>query len=289
MIARCRHSGFSLIELIVVIVILGALATGAGLLILKPIESYDAQLRRQQLVDQGEMALRQIARDVRQALPNSLRTRSLAGLQGVEMVNIIDGARYRDEFGGEFVADTDILEFSGNDTDFNFLGTLNNLLPGVINARLVIYNTNSAGIYNDAALNNSPGIITPSTSTLTLSLNTPPSEDAEHHISISAPGFQFSQQSPGQRAFLVDGPVSYLCNPGAGSIVRYSGYAYSTTQPMPPVGGTSDTVISRLGSCNISYTAGSLQRGDILSLEITISDSGEAIKLFHQVHVVNLP
>ena len=120
-------------------------------------------------------------------------------------------------------------------------------------------------------------------------MNTPPSEDVEHHIAISAPGFQFSQQSPGQRAFLVDGPVSYVCNPGAGSIVRYSGYAYSTSQPLPPAGGTADTVISRLTNCTISYTAGSLQRGDILSLAITISDSGENINLFHQVHVVNVP
>ncbi|MBT8434588.1 MAG: prepilin-type N-terminal cleavage/methylation domain-containing protein, partial [Gammaproteobacteria bacterium] len=67
------QSGFSLVELIVVVVLLGILASGAGLLILQPIEAYDDQVRRQQLVDQGEMALRQIARDVRRALPNSVR------------------------------------------------------------------------------------------------------------------------------------------------------------------------------------------------------------------------
>ena len=50
---RSRQSGFSLIELIAVIVLLGILASGAGLLITQPIEAYDAQVRRQALVDQG--------------------------------------------------------------------------------------------------------------------------------------------------------------------------------------------------------------------------------------------
>lgn len=56
-----------------VVVLVGILATGAGMLIVNPITAYDDQQRRQQLVDQGEMALRQIANDVRRALPNSLR------------------------------------------------------------------------------------------------------------------------------------------------------------------------------------------------------------------------
>jgi len=51
--------------LIVVVILVGILAIGGGMLIATPIEAYDAQQRRQQLVDQGEMALRQIAADVR--------------------------------------------------------------------------------------------------------------------------------------------------------------------------------------------------------------------------------
>ena len=51
---RCgSQSGFSLLELIVVVVLLGILASAGGLLILQPIEAYDDQVRRQQLVDQG--------------------------------------------------------------------------------------------------------------------------------------------------------------------------------------------------------------------------------------------
>ncbi len=282
------QSGFSLVELIVVVVLLGILASGAGLLILQPIEAYDDQVRRQQLVDQGEMALRQIARDVRRALPNSVRIVPVGAGFAVEMVNTIDGARYRDEVGGEFTTANDTLEFAAADTDFDLLGLFNT--PGVLAAgqRLVIYNTSAAGIYGDAALNNNPGIVTTAGTTLTLSTNTPATEDDEHHINM-VPAFQFAQQSPGQRVFVIDGPTSYLCNPVSNQIVRYSNYAFSAAQPTPPVGGTSGVVISQLTGCSMTYNPGTSQRGGILTVEITISDSGESINLLHQVHVVNVP
>ena len=176
MMSRSKQAAFSMIELIVVILLIGALAGGAGLLILAPIEAYDDQVRRQRLVDQGEMALRQIARDVRRALPNSIRTTPVGAGWAVEMVNTIDGARYRDEIGGEFTVDTDFLEFTAADSDFNLLGGFHELTPGAFAAgrRLVIYNTSAAGIYTDATVNNNPGIITPSGTALTLSVNTPP-------------------------------------------------------------------------------------------------------------------
>ena len=122
MYKRTKQAAFSLLELIVVIVLLGILAGGAGLLITTPINAFNDQLRRQQLVDQAEMALRQIARDVRRALPNSIRTTAVGGGWALEMVNTVDGARYRDEIGGGFVGADDILDFSAPDKTFNFLG-----------------------------------------------------------------------------------------------------------------------------------------------------------------------
>ncbi len=284
-----RQSGFSLLELIVVIVLLGLLSAGAGLLILQPIEAYGDMVRRQQLVDQGEMALRQIARDVRRALPNSIRVAPVGTGWAVEMVNTVDGARYRDETGGEYLSNDDILEFATADTDFNLLGTFNLLSAGPLAAgqRLVIYNTSAAEIYDDAANNNVPGIITPATTALSISVILPPSDDPEHRITM-APAFQFEQQSPGQRVFVVDGPTSYICDPAGGLIRRYTGYAFNAAQPTPPP-GIGDVVVSQLSGCNMSYNAGSSQRGGTLTVEINIDDSGESVNLLHQIHVVNVP
>ena len=283
---RPGQTGFSLFELIIVIVLLGIMAGGAGLLITTPVDAYNDQVRRQLLVDQAEMALRQIARDVRRALPNSIRTTAVGAGWALEMVNTIDGARYRDETGGVYSANTDILEFSSADTEFNFLGQLNFTPPLVLgaNQRLVIYNTAPTNIYSDAVLGPNPGIVTPAGTSLSLSNN-----GIEHHI-VMAPAFQFSQQSPGQRAFIIDGPISYICDPLSQRITRYHNYAYSIGQPTTaPAGSVEGPLVTQLVACSINYTAGTAQRGGIITLEISLSDSGESIRLLHQVHVGNVP
>lgn len=282
------QTGFSLIELIVVVVLLGVLASGAGLLISSPIEAYEAQVRRQQLVDQGEMALRQIARDVRRALPNSLRITAVGAGSALEMVNTVDGARYRDQIGAPYLLATHVLDFAGPDDSFNLLGPLNNPAQVSSSDRLVIYNT-SANIYAEAVDIDNQGIITNAGTSLALGLLNP-GISQEAQITLT-PAFQFTQQSPGQRIFFVDSSISYICDPAGSQILRYAGYGFRAAQPTLPVdfGVPSGKVISALAGCNFNYSAGSAQRGGILSIEISISDSGESVNLLHQIHVANVP
>ncbi len=281
-----KQNGFSLLELITVVVLLGILASGAGLLITRPIEAYNDQLRRQQLVDQAEMALRQLARDVRRALPNSVRVGG--GGTALEMVNTVDGARYRDENQSGLGTIDEVLDFTSADTQFNFLGRLNGLSTLFANHRLVIYNTVPTNIYTDAVAGDPFGVITPIGS-LTLSSSAIYSD--EDHI-VMNPAFRFTQQSPGQRAFIVDGPISYICDTATRRLIRYDNYSYQVGQPtVAPAGATSGPVATQLSACNIRYQAGTAQRGGIVTIEITIDDvvSTESLTLLHQVHVVNVP
>lgn len=288
------QKGFTLIELLIVIVLLGIMAVGAGMLITRPIDAYSDQVRRQQLVDSAEMAVRKIEADIRRALPNSIRTLGTASGWALEMINTVDGARYRDEAGAGFSADTDILTFGvAGDSRFNLLGRFTSLAPNTYaDYRTVIYSTSPATIYSDAALNNNPGIIS-SPAGLVLSLDP---TGIEHQLTL--PGlFRFSFESPTQRLFVVDGAVSYICDSTNGILTRFEGYAYQSSQTsvdtlaeLSALGASSGRVATQVSSCNIDYQPGSAQRGGLITLDLSLTDDAtETIRLLHQVHVDNVP
>ena len=289
-----KQAGFSLIELIVVIVLLGVLATGAGMLITTPIKAYNDQLRRQQLVDQAEMSLRHIASDIRKALPGTIRIspNNETGGWALEMANTVDGARYRDGGGGEFNDDDDILELKSVDTKFNFLGITDTPTPNPLilsGWRLVIYNLDVENFYSSVTTGGG-GIVTPLDTTLTLS-----QDGIEQKLEMS-PGFKFTKKGNGQRAYFIDGPISYICDPSSGqtSLVRYSDYEFQLEQLTTAsdfnelsVPAMSGHVVTQISACEIAEEIGA---GALYTINMTLDDSkAEAIQILHQVRVLNLP
>lgn len=295
--------GFTLIELVVVIVISGIIAAIVGVFILRPIQGYDAQVRRAELVDAAESALRRMQREIRRALPNSIRVVNEGTGNGrvLELIPAVDGARYREDPPGNPNAR---LNFNTTDTDFDTIGNLlcttNPAVTGTCASytangyRLVIYNLGQTGADAYAGTD----VITPAGSTLTIN-SAGAADGTSDHVNIN-PGFDFAFRSPSQRFFVVEQPVSYVCNKAARTLTRYQGYALTATQTAidtdaelaaaTPVTGVA-RVADKISDCTIDYAPGSTERAGLVSIGITVRDAAtnEEVRLLHQVHVDNVP
>jgi MSHA biogenesis protein MshO len=122
-------------------------------------------------------------------------------------------------------------------------------------------------------------------------------DGSDHHVNLS-PGFQFAFASPSQRIFLVDQPIAYLCDPADGRLKRYAGHAFTASQAsvdtpaeLLAAGATESVASSHLDCANTAFTyhPGTSERGGLVTLRLTLADSGETISLLHQVHVDNVP
>ena len=74
-----RQSGFSLIEMVVAITVLGILSTSAAVFLRGPITSYFDAERRADLADAGALAMAKLTQDIARAVPDSAVVTSLGG------------------------------------------------------------------------------------------------------------------------------------------------------------------------------------------------------------------
>jgi MSHA biogenesis protein MshO len=282
-----RQSGFTLIELVVTMTISVIVVAFAALFMSGPVLGFTDQARRVRLVDAADSALQRMSRDIRRALPNSVRVDNAGSIAVVELLSTADGARYRGNAPG--TADQ-ILDFSAADSAFNVIGPFTRIGKPFSSTThfLAIYNVGVTGADAYELAN----VMTPAGTQIDIAADTIAGED---RVNLS-PAFQFAYGSPTQRVFLVDGPVSYLCDSAAGTLTRYAGYAIATDHAdrdtaaeLLGAGASASLVAGRITSCGFSYAAGTAERAGMVTFELSVGEQGEAISLLAQVHVDNVP
>jgi MSHA biogenesis protein MshO len=276
--------GFTLVELVITIAVASVVVAFMALFIVMPMNAYSTQTQQAALVDAADSALRFMARDLRSALPNSVRVTPSG--TALELLATADGARYQD--GGPLSNPALVLDFTTPDGAFATTVPFTQLtLPWSSSSYyLSIYNVGVPGANAYEMAN----VITPRGRTITITAGA----TANQNLVTLSPGFQFAFGSPGKRVYLVSGPVSYLCDTAAGTLTRYSGYTIANTQPgsaatLSAAGATAALVAGNVGSCQFTLTSGTAQRNALATLTLNITQNGQSVQLLNEVQVVNAP
>lgn len=260
-----------------VIVIIGVIGAAMAVFMKSPIDAYLDSARRARLTDVADNTLRRMTRDIRSALPNSLRQTSgsnSVNSQCIEFIPTKTGGRYRAEV--DATGDGDVLRFDAADNSFDMFGP-NSALPDqaiVAGDLVVIYNLGVPGADVYAPLNPNVSAVTQ------VSAGSLPNE-----TKLSINTLQFPLASGSNRFQVIPGNqkiVSYVCS--GGNLYRNFNYAYTNSCPVS--GGD---LVAKDASCTFVYNGSDLQRNALVQIKIALTSGGETVSLYHEVHVDNTP
>jgi MSHA biogenesis protein MshO len=269
---RYRYHGFTLVELIMVIVIMGAIGGMVSVFMKSPIDAYFDSARRAALTDVADTVVRRIARDIQRALPNSVRTN---GTNCVEFISTKTGGRYRSTGGlGALTPGSTSFTMLGSNTTFvgSAIPTDQRVAQGDV---LVVGNTGQPGA--DAYNNDN-----------TMIVGAPPfAETAGPNIEttfpISAiPVIAVYESSRFQVVPSEERVVSYVCT-GSGEL-RRTVNATDFTRSCLATG----PLLARGATCTFVFDQLS-EREALIRINLQLTENGETVSLWHQAHTGTSP
>jgi len=288
-----RAAGLTLIEMVISLAIAAILAIFVVTFIAQSVQGYTDLGRRAELTDAAESALRRMGRDLRVALPNSVRINANTGGNtsfAVELIPVLDGAKYTNQ-GAVGVK----LNTGASDTVFTITGCFRNAaVRNAAGMRMVVNNgaTPTDDVYSNASLGTgTSSVIT--AAAVNISIAPATCTVGTNDVVTFSTAHQFRGDSPALRIYVVTTPVSYLCDAAAGTLRRYAGYTISSAQPTDPsiaplASVASVLVVENVAACEVKTTTSDVVNRRLVTLALTLSEEGdEQVRLIYQVQLDN--
>jgi MSHA biogenesis protein MshO len=276
---RSRTTGFTLVEMVTVILILGVMVIGVSGFIIFGTRIFVESSSVEQVLGQSRFAIERMTRELRGAVPNSVRlANNNAAWQCIEFVPAQASTSYLDmPIMPDAAATTGTAIIDNPDNSQIRAGQWALVYPL---SEVDVYDVNRGKRFQ---LN---------TSTLVAHTLT---------LDFGATAVRFAEASPRKRIYFATAAVSYCVesNGVTSNINRYANYGLLLNQPTPAAmlsAGTqslmAQDVVNNLtiaADLPIALTPSSLMTNAIVQLQPRFSVLGETFQYRHQVQVINVP
>lgn len=259
--ALFRHGGFSLVELVAVMVVMGILAIGTVRFIADSSTGFATTISRTELAGDARYAIERLTRELRAALPESIR---VAG-GCIEFIPVAAASSYT------------TLPIASSASSFTAVPIEPMPLPAGVRA----------AVYPDSATYQLSGVSAISPPVVVSA----PDGNNEVTVTMSAP-HRFPVESPSNRFFLISDPVSF-CVVGE-RLWRYQGYGFLSAQP--GVGGLPSGLPNRAllaervaTATPFTVSAATLVRNAVVEIDMDFVRGDDRVSLQHLVQVRNVP
>ena len=281
-----RTRGFTLIELIMVIMITGIIAGSLTVFLRPAIDSYFDTRRRADLTDMADTALRRMSQDIRSAVPNSVRSVSATCFQ---LVPTITGGRYR--MASDTVNDTPAplpctpsancsapLDVTRATTEFDVLSPM--ATAPAKDDWVVIGNQNSTDVYTGTGR-----------AQMSADPTTPRTSDGLRRIAVASTPFP-SGYDGGRFVVVPNATTTIYYSCSGGILYRGTTNNFATVDSTACGTATGAAVVATdVANCTFVYNPnqGATQQSGFVWMRIELSRAGESAALAHGVHVDNTP
>jgi MSHA biogenesis protein MshO len=277
-----KNRGFTLVELVIVIVITGILAATLTVFLKPTIDSYFDTRRRADLTDMADTALRRMSQDIRRAVPNSIRWVSAGCFQ---LVPTIAGGRYRMESDTVSATASKWVDSAALTTDFDVLSPMASIpVAGAANGDwVVIDNQNGDEVYTDP----SPG---PRARITAFSTASTAAQKLvyQHRITVSK---QFPPGYDGGRFVIVPNAEQTVFYNRVGTTLYRTVDVFGAVQATSCAKTTGAVVATNVQNFTVVYSSnqGATQQSGFVWMRLELGDPLESVALAYGVHVDNVP
>lgn len=253
--------GFTLIELITMIVIVGILAVIGTQFIVRSAESYDITQKRALLVNTGRQALERMSRELRGALPYSAKRLASGAGECIKFMPIAGEGHYRNPI---------VAGVSQSEVNTTFYRVEVHQARYAALAALDYTELNLGALSSLAALGSV--IAPPSSGSGSLAL---------------AGGHQWRRNSANQRFYLLDNPRAFCL---LGGELRYFNNVGIAEETVPPSGG-STLMAHHVTAEGVGFSVGldTVTNRSLVTLSMRFFRRNESVALKQEVALRNVP